>query len=131
MPAVLEPVGPVAPRSEAPTGTVPVVVEFRQAFGSTLRAEVYWNESKEHVTLATGDQQLFYVVPGQHEFHAVSRLPFIIETHARVPVVVTATAPIRIELAADARLTGVELRVKVFSGDRRVVDQLFSPLSKR
>ncbi len=130
-PAVLEPVGPVAPRSEAPTGTVPVVVEFRQALGTTLRAEVFWNESKEHVTLASGDQQLFYVVPGQHEFHAISRLPFIIETRARVPVVVTATAPIRIELTADARLTGVELRVRLFSGDRRVVDQLFSPLSKR
>lgn len=128
IPAVLEPVGPVAPRSEAPSGTVPVRVEFTQTFGSTLRAEVFWNDSKDAITLAAGDSQLFYVVPGHHEFHAISRLPLIVQTHARVPVVVAATAPVRIELSAEARLTGVELRVRVFNGERRVVDQLFRPL---
>ncbi len=129
-PVIVESVAPVAPRSEAPIGTVPVNVAFNQAFGSTLRAEIFWNDQKEHVTLKSGDQQLFYLVPGQHEFHAISRLPFIIETFARVPVVVTATAPIRIEINADARLTGVELRIHVYNGERSVIDQRFSPLSK-
>lgn len=128
--AVLQPVGPVAPRSEAPTGTVAVIVTFRQSLGSTLHAEVYWNESKERVTLASGDQQLFYVVPGQHEFHAVSRLPFIMETHGRVPVVVSATSPVRIELTADAHLSGAVLQVKVFNADRMIVNQRFAPLGK-
>lgn len=129
-PVVVESVAPVAPLSAAPTGTVPVNVSFNQTFGSTLRAEVYWNDQKERVTLKSGDSQLFYLVPGQHEFHAVSRLPFIVETYARVPVVATATAPIRIDISADAKLTGVELRVHVFNGGRSVIDQRFSPLSK-
>lgn len=124
-----KPIGPVAPRSAAPAGTVPVMVEFQQAFGSTLRAELYWNDNKEHVTLSTGEEQLFYLMPGQHELHAVSRLPFMFETHARAPIVVTATAPIRVALGADARLSGVELHMRVFSADKKVLDQRFSPLS--
>ncbi len=128
-PQVLEPVGPVAPRSEAPVGTVPVVVAFHQQLGSTLRADVSWNDAEPHITLATGEQQLFYVVPGQHELHVISRLPFIVETRARVPVVISATEPVRVDLAANAKLTGVELRVRVFRGERLVVDQTFAPTS--
>lgn len=122
-------VAPVAPRSAAPVGTVPVNVSFDQVFGGTLRAEVSWNGQDKHVILAKGDQQLFYLVPGQHEFHAICRLPFMYETHARVPVVVSATTPIKIELSADAKLSGAELRVRLYRGGRVAVDQRFSPLS--
>ncbi len=128
-PVIEKPVGPVAPRSEAPVGTVPVMVEFQQALGSTLRAEVFWNDSNERITLRTGEEQLFYLIPGQHEFHAISRLPFMFETHARAPLVVTATAPIRVQLGAEARLSGVELRMRVYSADKKVLDERFSPLS--
>lgn len=126
---VPKPVGPVAPRSEAPVGTVPVLVEFRQLLGSTLRAQIFWNESKDTVTLAPGEQQVFYVVPGQHELHVLCQVPFIARTHARVPVIVSATETIHVDLNAEAKMTGAQLRVKVWQGSRRVIDQTFDPLS--
>ena len=127
VPQILEPVGPILPQSEAPAGTVPVHIAFQQQLGSTLHAEVSWNGAPEHVTLATGEEQLFYVVPGQHELRVISRLPFIAETSARVPLVVSATEPMRVELGAAAKMTGVELRVRVVSGDRTLVDRIFAP----
>ncbi len=127
--SVLKPVGPVAPRSEAPVGTVPVLVEFHQDLGSTLRARIYWNEPKETVTLAAGEQQVFYVIPGQHELNVLCQVPFIAETHARVPVIVNAAETIHVDLNAQAKLTGASLRVKVWQGNRLVIDQAFDPLS--
>lgn len=126
---VLKPIGPVAPRSEAPVGTVPVLVEFRQLLGSSLRARIYWNEPNNTVTLAAGEQQLFYVVPGQHALHALCQVPFIAETHAKVPVVVSATETLHVDLDAEAKVTGARLRVRVWQGSRLIVDQTFDPLS--
>jgi len=131
IPEILEPVGPVAPRSEAPVGTVPVTVEFEQPLGTALRADVFWNDRQDPVTLASGQRQLFYVKPGQHQVHVISRLPFLMETHARVPVVVDISAPVKVDISAKAKLSGVELRVRVWHGQKVSVDQTFSPLSGR
>lgn len=131
IPEILEPVGPVAPRSEAPVGTVPVTVEFEQPLGTALRADVFWNDRQDAVTLASGEHQLFYVKPGQHQLHVVSQLPFLMKTHARVPVVVSATAPVKVDVSAQAKLSGVALRVRVFHGQKVSIDQTFSPLSNR
>jgi hypothetical protein len=131
VPEILEPVGPVAPRSEAPAGTVPVTVEFEQPLGSTLRAEVFWNDRQDAVTLASGEKQLFYVKPGQHQVHVVSQLPFLMKTHAQVPVVVDTATPVKLDVTAQAKLSGVQLRVRVWHGSRVTVDQTFSPLSAR
>src|SRR3989338_2097644 len=61
-------------------GPVPVVVEFQQAFGTTLKAEVQWDGAGEVLTLANGCRQTFYVVPGRHRLRVKSQLPLMATT---------------------------------------------------
>ena len=110
-----------------PADTVPVEVTFQQELGGSLRAEVRWNDSQDVVTLTSGTQQIFYVAPGRHQLHLSSRLPFIAQTQGQIPVSVRAGEPLRIALDARARLTGVELRVRVWEGHRLITDQALVP----
>lgn len=110
-----------------PIGTVPVEVEFQQALGSSLAAEVQWDALADAVTLGHGERQLFYVVPGPHELQVRSRMPGVAETSGRVPIIVSAERPIRITVEADARLTGVGLTVRVWKGADVVTTKTFGP----
>ena len=127
VPVVSEPPIAPAPTPALPTGTVSVEVEFRQDLGSSLKAEVRWDQSDQAFSLAHGERQLFYVVPGLHELSIVSRLPAIRETQGRVPVLVGFDQPTHITLDAQARLSGVEVRVRVWRGGQAVLDQTLVP----
>ena len=121
-PVEIEPLSPGPPQ-----GAMPVVVEFQQVLGSALTLETRWDASKDMVRLASGDRQMFYVMPGQHELTLSSRIASIGETAARVPVVVGPDTPLRVVVEAEARLRGIELRVRVFRGDRMVFERKFIP----
>ena len=111
--------------SHPPVGTVPVTIEFEQEMGTALTAEYRWNDAAEVYRLGHGERQLFYVVPGRHELHVVSRLPGITDTRADLAVLVDAAQPIRVTLTARAQLSGVTLRVRVWRGIQVVSDQTF------
>lgn len=128
VPIVPEPTGAPAKVDAPPTGTVPVVIELQQELGSALKAEVQWDATGTTVTLGHGDHRMFYVVPGQHELSVRSRMPSTaILTGGRVPVSVSAEHPLRIAMDARAKLSGVELRVRVWSGTTLASDQAFAP----
>lgn len=124
-PIIPEPPQPPAEGTQSPVGTVPVTVEFEQEMGMSLAAEYRWNDAAQRYRLGHGERQLFYVVPGRHELHVVSRLPGIKETRADLAVLVDAAQPTRVTVTAHARLTGVTLRVRVWRGIQVVSDETF------
>ena len=109
---------------------VPVEVEFQQVLGSSLTADVYWDDG-EVVTLGHGDRQLFYVAPGPHAVHVASRVASMERTAGQVSVVVGVDRPTRIVLEAQARFSGVDVRILVWQGERVVVDRVFTPTPER
>lgn len=132
VPVVPEPTGAPAKVVDAPpTGTVPVVVEFQQEFGTALKVDIQWDTGIV-VTLAHGDHRMFYVVPGLHELSLTSRMPSSEEmTGGRVPVSVSADRPLRIGIDGRARFAGVELRLRQWSGATLLSDQAFAPSTLR
>lgn len=123
----LQPVAPVTPMAgaEPPIGTMPVVIECAQRFGTTMAVEVRWDEASEAVTLRHGSQQTFALMPGPHALHLAARLPGIAETTAHVPVLITTHAPTHIDLEVQPRLTGIELHVRVAEGSDTVSESTF------
>lgn len=123
---VPEPATPMNAPQGPPIGTVPVEVAFQQVLGSSLTADVRWDDG-ERITLGQGDRQLFYVAPGPHELHVMSRVASMERTAGRVPVVVGVDRPTRIVVEAQARFSGVDVRVRVWQGQRVVMDRVFTP----
>ena len=140
---VLEPIGAgvsVVPPASAPIlpeddgapvpmfrrsgGPVPVVVEFQQELGTTLNADVRWDDAGDVMTLASGSRQTFYVVPGQHRLYVKSQLPFIATTAGHVPIAVKVDEPLRVIVDGRATLSGVELRVRVRNRAGTVSEQI-------
>ncbi len=130
VPMVPEPTGGAAPvLAEPPVGTTPVTVEFEQELGTALKANVRWDQNEAVTTLAPGEHRMFYVVPGQHELHLVSRMPSIAQTSGSVPVAVSPEAPIRIVLTGQAKLTGPLIQVRIWKGQDLLFDHRFTPAS--
>ena len=123
---VPEPSTSMSATHSPPIGMVPVEVEFQQVLGSSLTADVYWDDG-EVVTLGHGDRQLFYVAPGPHAVHVASRVASMERTAGQVPVVVGVDRPTRIVLEAQARFSGVDVRIRVWQGERVVLDRVFTP----
>ncbi len=110
-------------------GTVPVVVEFSQALGSTLGAAVRWNQEVDTTRLEQGDQETFYLLPGRHELYFMCPQPPLVPTEGRVPVIARTGEPMRVALDARARVEGAEVKVAVWTGTRRVWHRVFQPSS--
>ena len=127
VPVVSRPAGAPAGVSALPLGTVPVEVEFRQDLGSALNVRLQWNTSGQAVTLAKGDRQMYYVAPGEHELHLVSRLPSLTETRVHLPITVEPKRRVRVVVSGEAHLDGVELRVQIWRDATPVFDRRFGP----
>jgi len=118
---------PITPPLAGPPGSVPVEVEFQQELGTTLSAEVRWNEEPETVVVNAGGRRLFFLMPGQHTFRFNCRVPFIAKTDGQIPIYVLPEQPMRLTLSATARVRGAEVRLRLFQGARLVGDRTFTP----
>ena len=106
---------------------VPVLVEFQQDLGDTLKVALRWDNSPETVALTTGHHQKFELAPGPHVLHLLSGLPPVSETHGSVPLVVVAGQPLRLRIDGAAQLTGTQLRVLAWNRERLIIDQTVGP----
>ena len=106
--------------------TVPTTIEFLQVLGSHLQGSIQWNGT-DALDLSPGDRRTFRLIPGHHELAFLCRMPAIAETSGRIPVPAWPQQPIRIVLEARARLTGAEVRARVWQGENLTLDQDFAP----
>lgn len=110
-----------------PIGTVPVEVEFIQELGQALSLEVQWDETAAAQTLHSRDRQLFYVVPGHHELRVRCRLSGVSDTTALVPLDVGVGQPLRVAVSATARFSGADVTVRVWQGERLLIERVVAP----
>lgn len=116
------------PRGGPPQDMGLVMVEYRQDFGSSLRVDVRWEEMDEPVTLVNGTRQPFYLSPGRHTLYLACRMPIISKTVGHVPVTVKLGKRLRIGITAHPRLSGADLKVRVWDHHGRLVfERMFGP----
>ena len=57
----------------------------------------------------------------------MTRLPSVRDTAGRVPVVIGTDRAVRIDLEAQARFSGAQIRVRIWNGNQVVFDEWFFP----
>lgn len=111
--------------------TVPVEMEFQQELGATLKLQVRWNDLPQTVTMTSSEQQMFYVAPGRHSIAVMAQMPPLGKTQGLVPLIVSPGEPLRVTVDGRATLTGVSLRVRVWTRQKLLFDQTFGPSTSR
>ncbi len=114
---------------QAAYGAVPIRVEFQQELGAVLAATIWWDDTRELVTLTSGHEESFALVPGRHELHMTSELAQLGKTEGHVSIDVPPDEPLRVTIDGRPTFFGTELRVRVWTHTALVSDQLFRPAS--
>ena len=112
----------MAPRPPAPApaeaqpdaGLVPVDLEVRQTFGSTLLLELRWNNDPQSLQLRDGDRKPFALEPGLHTLHLAGRMPPFDDALGQVPVPVTPGHPLQIRCELQPHLDGPSVAFDVW-----------------
>ena len=124
---ILQILGTVAAPASSPPGDAPVTVAFAQEFGTALKADVSWDDGREVVSLAHGEERPFALLPGRHVLRVRTEVPGIGRTEGHLPVTVTFHHPVRIRIMAHVHITGVELCIRILRDGQFVSEETVAP----